>query len=206
MFRMVFLLRRLRRIIIREWLAAPAEHTTTIPQRQPERQIKPLRKALDAAAINAQIHALPAAIVRYVVDGDTVIAVRRWREIRIRLDSIDCPEDGQHWGDVAKYGLIKLIGRRRVHIEEHGRDDYGRVLATLYVRHPSKDEWMNVNERMVTLGHAWVMRRYYDHLPPDRQEKLNRLERWARSKNVGLWATPDPTPPWKWRGHMRRPL
>ena len=206
MFRMVFLLRRLHRAITRERQAAPARRPAPIAQRRSERQVEPPRKALGAAAIRKQIPALPIATVRHVVDGDTVIAVRGWREFRIRLDAIDCPEDGQHWGDIAKYGLIKLIGRKRVHIEEHGQDDYGRVLATLYVRHPSKDEWMNVNERMVTLGHAWVMRRYYDHLPPDRQDNLNRLERWARSKNVGLWGTPDPTPPWKWRCHIRWPL
>ncbi len=43
------------------------------------------------------------------------------------------------------------------------------------------------------------MRRFYDHLPKDRQDQLNRLERWARSKKVGLWKTPNPIPPWKWR-------
>ena len=69
----------------------------------------------------------------------------------------------------------------------------------IYVQHGHGSEWMNVNERMVTLGHAWVMRRFYNHLPKDRQQKLNRLERWARSKMVGLWQTPDPIPPWMWR-------
>ena len=38
-----------------------------------------------------------------------------------------------------------------------------------------------------------------DTVPKDRQEKINRLERWARSKMVGLWQTPNPIPPWKWR-------
>ena len=125
--------------------------------------------------------------------------VKDRREIRIRLDAIDCPEDGQHWGDTAKYGLIKLIGGRDVRLEEYGQDRYERTLATIFVQHEYESEWINVNERMVTLGHAWVMRMFYDHLPKDRQDKLNRLERWARSKKVGLWQTPDPIPPWKWR-------
>ena len=126
------------------------------------------------------------------------LGISIWR-IRIRLDSIDCPEDGQQWGDIAKFGLIKLIGGREVRLEEHGLDRYDRTLATIYVRHGNDSEWFNVNERMVTLGHAWVMRRYYDHLAKDRQDQLNRLERWARSKKVGLWKTPNPIPPWKWR-------
>jgi endonuclease YncB( thermonuclease family) len=52
---------------------------------------------------------------------------------------------------------------------------------------------------MVTLGHAWVMRKYYGHLPKHRQAQLNKLEHWAKSKRVGLWKAPDPEPPWNWR-------
>lgn len=32
--------------------------------------------------------------VRHVIDGDTVIVSKSWSQTRIRLDSIDCPEDG----------------------------------------------------------------------------------------------------------------
>ncbi|MBA5866417.1 MAG: hypothetical protein GDA67_06940 [Nitrospira sp. CR1.3] len=137
--------------------------------------------------------------VRHVIDGDTVIVWRSWTETRIRLDAIDCPEDGQPWGDTSKAGLIKLIGGRDVYLETHGVDQHGRTLATVYLPDSRASEWMNVNERMVMLGHAWVARKYYDHLPTPRQDQLNRLERWARSKRVGLWGTEDPVPPWQWR-------
>lgn len=156
-------------------------------------------KALSEEAIKEKILDLPKAKVLWVVDGDTVIVSKGWQKVKIRLDYIDCPEDGQHWGDIAKYGLIKLIGKRPVHLEEHGIDSHRRVLATIYVWHQHKSEWLNVNERMVILGHAWVMRGFYNHLPKDRQDKLNRLERWARSKKVGLWQAPNPIPPWQWR-------
>ena len=157
------------------------------------------KQALDAATIRGLIEGLPSAKVIRVIDGDTVIVAKGWGRIMIRLDSIDCPEDGQHWGNIAAGGLIKLIGGRTVQIEEHGVDPHGRTLATIYVWHRGSRGWVNVNERMVTLGHAWVMRKFYDHLPRDRQEKLNRLEGWARSKKVGLWRTENPTPPWMWR-------
>lgn len=152
-----------------------------------------------ADEMRRRISNLPQFRILWVIDGDTVIASNGRSELKIRLDSIDCPEDGQHWGDIAKYGLIKLIGRQQVNLEVHGVDAHGRTLATVYVWHQSKEEWLNVNERMVTLGHAWVMRRFYDHLPKDRQNQLNRLERWAQSKEVGLWGTPNPIPPWQWR-------
>jgi endonuclease YncB( thermonuclease family) len=69
---------------------------------------------------------------------------------------IDCPEDGQEWGDIATRGLIKLIGGKSVRLEAHGTDSHGRTLGTLFVYLQHKGEWQNVNERMVTLGHAWV--------------------------------------------------
>ena len=137
--------------------------------------------------------------VLQVIDGDTVDVRKRGNRIRIRLDSIDCPENGQPWGNTAKAGLIKMIGGKSVHLEEHGCDAYGRTIATVFVRNDQKAKWINVNERMVTLGHAWVMRAYYAHLSKDRRRQLNRLETWAKSKRVGLWGTPNPTPPWEWR-------
>ncbi|MDC1287392.1 thermonuclease family protein [Gammaproteobacteria bacterium] len=142
---------------------------------------------------------LPTYKVERVIDGDTVAVSNQRRQLRVRLDAIDCPEDGQEWGDIATAGLIKLIGGKHIQLEEHGTDRYERMLATLYVRSGSESEWMNVNERMVTLGHAWVMRRFYKHLSRQRQDKLNQLERWAKGKKVGLWKTANPIPPWEWR-------
>ena len=139
------------------------------------------------------------AKVEKILDGDTIIVSTFSQKKKIRLDSIDCPENDQPCGDTAKFGLIKMIGGRMVHLEEHGTDQHERTLATIYVKRENDSEWVNVNERMVTLGHAWVMRAYYSHLPKDRRDKLNSLERWAKSKKVGLWRTSNPIPPWKWR-------
>ncbi len=139
------------------------------------------------------------AKVEKILDGDTVIVSTVSQKKKIRLDSIDCPENDQPWGDTAKFGLIKMIGGRMVHLEEHGTDQHERTFATIYVKRENDSEWVNVNERMVTLGHAWVMRAYYSHLPKERRDKLNSLERWAKSKKVGLWQTSNPIPPWKWR-------
>lgn len=146
-----------------------------------------------------RIQTLPSVKVEHVIDGDTVIVASTSSQVKVRLDSIDCPEYGQEWGDIATRGLIKLIGGKSVKLEVHGSDVHGRTLGTLFVYLQDKGEWQNVNERMVTLGHAWVMRLYYGHLPKSRQQKLNPLERWAKSKSVGLWKNENPTPPWKWR-------
>ena len=146
-----------------------------------------------------RIQKLPIVKINRIIDGDTVIIISSSTKIKVRLDSIDCPEDGQQWGDIATQGLIKLIGGKSVKFESHGVDIYGRTLGTLFLHLGEKNEWQNVNERMVTLGHAWVMRMYYQHLPKSRQQKLNQLEQWAKSKRVGLWKTDNPIPPWRWR-------
>ena len=139
------------------------------------------------------------ARVKWVYDGDTVDVECDRGKVCIRLYSIDSPENGQPWGDIATAGLIKMIGGQTVLLEEFGPDHYGRTLATIWVRDKKTHKWTNVNERMVMLGHAWIMRGHYAHHDPERQYKLEALERWARSKRVGLWKLPSPIPPWEWR-------
>jgi micrococcal nuclease len=185
-FRLIFFLLR----VIRRILA----YRNVQPESRPYKI-----KAQSEFIVKDQIESFPTAEVKWVCDGDTVIVTRNGNETTVRLDSIDCPEEGQEWGDTAKYGLIKLIGQCNIKLEEHGIDSHGRLLATLYVWDQEKDIWQNVNERMVVIGHAWVMRGFYDHLPQDRKNKYNRLEFWAKSKKVGLWRTSDPIPPWEWR-------
>ena len=140
-----------------------------------------------------------SAVVKYVIDGDTVVIGGLFWQERIRLYAIDCPEDGQPWGDIATAGLIKLIGGKRVRLEPHGVDKYDRTLGTLYVWSDHENEWQNVSERMVVKGHAWVMRRFYGDLSKERKKKLNDLERWAKRKRAGLWRADNPVPPWQWR-------
>lgn len=137
------------------------------------------------------------AKVIQVLDGDTVVVAHGDAHLCIRLSAIDCPEGDQPWGDIAKAGLIKLIGGRYIYLETYGADAYDRTVATVYVYRDAR--LINVNERMVVLGHAWVMRVYYTHLSTPRQIQLNRLESWAQSKKVGLWKTQNPIPPWQWR-------
>jgi micrococcal nuclease len=157
------------------------------------------RLAKSAAALKEGMNELDEAKVINVLDGDSLIIMKADGQFEIRLSSIDCPEDGQPWGNSAKFGLIKQIGGKRVRLEEYGIDPHGRMLATIFVQRSGEENWTNVNERMVMLGHAWVSRAHYNHLPLDRRYALNRLENWARSKKVGLWGQPNPIPPWEWR-------
>jgi micrococcal nuclease len=140
--------------------------------------------------------------VKRVIDGDTIdVRTSNGDIIRVRLDAIDCPEDGQEWGNKATIGLIQLVGGRWVYLELHGTDNYGRTLATVYVMDGS--ELINVNEQMVRCGHAWVEHMYTDHLSKNRRRQLIKLERWAKAKPVGLWKLENSIPPWEWRNNKR---
>jgi endonuclease YncB( thermonuclease family) len=146
-----------------------------------------------------QICKLPLVKVEHVIDGDTVLVNYNLSSTKVRLACIDAPEDGQEWGQSSKFGLIKLIGGQHIYIEAHGIDTHDRIVATLYVKNNKKAELINVNEKMITLGHAWVMRKYYSFLSQARKNKLNSLERWAKSKNMGLWKSKAAIAPWEYR-------
>jgi micrococcal nuclease len=147
---------------------------------------------------------LHEAKVARVLDGDTVdVLMADGEEIRVRLECIDCPEGDQPWGDIAKAGLIKQIGgARHVYLEVHGLDVHDRVLATIYVMVDT--ELINVNERMVMLGHAWSTTHIHKQLSLGRRRQLEALEEWAKTKKVGLWGTESPIAPWEWRADGKK--
>ena len=67
-------------------------------------------------------------------------------------------------------------------------DRYGRTVGVIY--HDKR----NINLVMIQEGHAWWYRKYAQY---DRQ--LQGAEAEARDAKRGLWAEPDPIPPWEWR-------
>jgi micrococcal nuclease len=188
--------------IISRLLFGKSSHGHSRDQQMPaarRRLPEACKRAYSQQELMRTVDQLEEADVLWVIDGDSVIVDCAGDEIEIRLASIDCPEGGQPWGDTAKYGLMKMIGRKSVRLELHGVDVYGRTLATILVWDTQKNLWLNVNERMVMLGHAWVKRQFFAYLPVDRQYALNRIENWAKSRKVGLWGTDNPVPPWMWR-------
>ena len=58
---------------------------------------------------------------------------------------------------------------------------------------------LDVNRELVAQGVAWVYRKYSD------DAELLRLEAEAKQNGLGLWADPNPIPPWEWRRGRRGP-
>lgn len=143
--------------------------------------------------------ALPAAdswrgeVVR-VSDGDTLEVMRAGRAVRVRLHGVDCPELGQPFGERARQRSGQLAMRHTVTVRTVETDRYGRIVGEIIL-----PDGQSLNLTLVAEGLAWWYRNY-----APRNLKLRLAEEAARDAKRGLWADPQPTPPWLWRSSNRR--
>lgn len=130
-----------------------------------------------------------------VSDGDTItVLTDDNKQIKIRLDGIDCPESRQDFGNKAKKTISDLIFNRRVLIKPSGKDSYGRMLAYVFINE------ISINKKLIELGMAWHYKKY------NKDYELAQLEVNAREKKVGLWGHPNPIAPWDFRKVKKVPL
>ncbi|MGI8461319.1 MAG: thermonuclease family protein [Solirubrobacterales bacterium] len=124
--------------------------------------------------------------VERVIDGDTIEVSLGGEEEDVRYIGIDTPESVapgepvECFGKAASRENERLVGGETVRLvfDAERRDDYGRLLAYVYV-----DE-LFVNAKLVETGFA----RTLEIAPNTTQaERLNRLEAEAGSEGLGLW-------------------
>lgn len=139
--------------------------------------------------------------VRRVSDGDTVVLVVDGRdEYRIRLAHIDAPEvahkegeKDQPYGPQSSSSLAEMVLKKNVTAVCTGTDRNGRPVCDIYI------DGLHVNAEQVRRGYAMVYRQYEPQGSP-----LYSLEDAARRRQAGLWADPNPIPPWEWRRAAKR--
>jgi endonuclease YncB( thermonuclease family) len=73
-----------------------------------------------------------------------------------------------------------------VHVRD--LDRYGRTVGDVTL-----PDGRNLSQEVVHAGYAWWFRQY------SADYRLATLEARARSGHLGLWADPNPVPPWEWR-------
>ena len=122
-----------------------------------------------------------------VVDGDTIRAEAKGKEIKIRLVEIDAPEINQPFGTQSKNYLKRLLNEKDVTLIAQGEDRYGRTLGAIYANGES------ANALMIKSGFAWVYDRYV------KDSSLYKYQDQAKAENLGLWQAKDPIAPWVWR-------
>ncbi len=111
-----------------------------------------------------------------VLDGDTLEVLHNQHPERIRLDSSDCPEKGQAFGQRAKQAASDIAFGKEVTLQTHGHDKYGRILGDVIL-----PDGLNLNQELVKQGWCWSYRKY---APGD--AVLEELEKNARAAQKGL--------------------
>ncbi len=127
-----------------------------------------------------------------VTDGDTVKVLLEGREVRVRLDGIDCPEKRQAFGSRARQATSGMVFGREVTVQVSGRDRYGRTLGEVLLQ-----GGVSVNRTLLREGLAWWYWKYSS------DTSLGALERDAREARRGLWADANPVAPWAFRRARR---
>jgi micrococcal nuclease len=121
--------------------------------------------------------------------GDTIEVLRNKHSERIRLNGVDCPENGQAYGKRAKQAASALVFGKDVSLQTFGKDKYGRTIADVFL-----PDGTNINHQLVKDGWCCWYRKY-----APLNTELEKLEQNARDVKKGLWIDPTPVPPWVYR-------
>jgi endonuclease YncB( thermonuclease family) len=134
------------------------------------------------------------SMVLSVSDWDTLSVVVNGAQEKVRLNGIDCPEKGQAYDKRAKQAASELVYGKTVTLQTYGKDKYGRTIADVLLL-----DGTNVNHILVEDG--WCLW-YLKYASGD--TVLEGRENEARKGRKGLWADPQPVPPWEWRKRKSR--
>jgi endonuclease YncB( thermonuclease family) len=124
-----------------------------------------------------------------IADGDTfTLLVKGNQQVKVRLHGIDCPENGQPFGNKAKKFTSEMIFGQQVVVEIRDKDRYGRTVGIVLT-----ETGENLNELLLKNGLAW---HYKMH---DKNSKWASFEKAARESGIGLWSYKDSIAPCDWR-------
>jgi endonuclease YncB( thermonuclease family) len=126
-----------------------------------------------------------------VADGDTLTVLADRTQYKIRLAEIDAPEKKQDFGERAKQSLSALCFDQRASVSAGKTDRYGRTVARV------RCQGMDASLSQVQQGLAWAYTAYLT------DPHIESAEQLARVSGVGLWAEPEPTPPWLYRKGLK---
>lgn len=122
-----------------------------------------------------------------VYDGDTMTVAAAGQTYKIRLAQIDAPERKQEHGLASRDFLATLTLGREVRVDYEKKDRYGRIIGQVYFG------VQDINLSMVLNGHAWVYEAY------SQSDLYDKAQTEAKTEHRGLWAEPNPIPPWDYR-------
>jgi endonuclease YncB( thermonuclease family) len=134
-----------------------------------------------------------------VSDGDTIKVLDDTKKLFvIRLVGIDAPEKAQSFGQKSKKSLSELVFNSRVEVQWSKRDRYERIVGKVISADGS-----DVGLVQITRGMAWHYKQYANEQSIEDRHKYSQAEETTKDSRVGLWAEPQPVPPWVWRKNNR---
>ncbi len=138
-----------------------------------------------------------------VTDGDTIKVLDAQNTTRaIRLNGIDAPERSQPFGNVSRKNLEAMVAGQQVLVRSIKYDRYGRVVGDVWVQPRDCSpcgKTLHANYAQVLAGMAWWYRHYAHDQTAEERGRFESAEKEAMARKWGLWAGPDPVPPWVWR-------
>jgi len=142
-----------------------------------------------------------------VYDGDSITVLDAGRrQYKIRLIGIDASEFRQAFGTRSKQNLSDLVFGKDVVVEWKKHVPKNRILGKVLVDDSGVDcgfrdcrKTLDAGLAQVRDGFAWHYKQYEREQSPEDRARYASAERNAREKRSGLWADPQPVPPWEWR-------
>lgn len=148
-----------------------------------------------------------AGRVSDVSDGATLIVVdNAMVRHKIRLAAIDAPDIRQPYGKESKQHLSNLVLDKEVKVEWSKQDHYGRIVGKLILQTPpcaTCPKTLDAGLAQLEAGLAWWDKETRRQQTLSDQGYYEYAEFDAKSRRIGLWQDPAPTPPWEWRKKNR---
>lgn len=141
---------------------------------------------LFALCLSAWADALIGTVVK-VIDGDTFTLLVDKTQHKVRMDAIDAPESKQPFGEASRKSLANLIAGKKVTVKWQKRDRYQRILGRVIL---DGDE---INILQISFGMAWHYAEF------NKEARFINAHNTAKARKIGLWADPNPVPPWTFR-------
>ena len=98
----------------------------------------------------------------------------------------DAPERDQPYSKESSDFLKQYLYKDAI-LKANGVDRYSRTLGVLYINNE------DINLLSIKNGCAWHFKRYSNDI------QYSQAEEYAKKNKLGLWALPNPVPPWEWR-------
>ena len=128
------------------------------------------------------------ARVLTVHEGDRLTIHYQGQRDMIHLRDVDCPGLKQPYGKQAKHATAAYLANREVVVRDVKRDRQGRMTADILL-----PDGRRIVHELVKEGLAWVQP------GASVDQALKDMEELAKASRTGLWADPNPVPPWTWK-------